>query len=95
MSGFGTHRPHNGFLRFRFKEHIGPKHPIKDILKRFCRNFTLISVQDGDFGDLNVEYAYQLMIRNADKNEKMLSELESVEGIKHISLTMQEQLLEV
>jgi hypothetical protein len=35
------------------------------------------------------------MIRNAGKNEQMLSELEKLEGIKNISLTMQEQLLEV
>jgi len=35
------------------------------------------------------------MIRNAAKNEQMLAELEKVEGIENISLTMQEQLLEV
>jgi hypothetical protein len=35
------------------------------------------------------------MIRSAAKNEQMLSELEKVEGIGNISLTMQEQLLEV
>jgi hypothetical protein len=35
------------------------------------------------------------MIRNAAKNEQMLSELEKIEGIENISLTMQEQLLEV
>ncbi len=95
MTGFGTHHPHNGFLRFSLTGHIGPNHPIPAILKQFCGNFTLVSAQDGDFGDPNVEYAYQLMIRSATKNEKMLTELEKVEGIKNISLTMQEQLLEV
>ncbi len=95
LTGFGTHQPHNGFLRFSLRSHIGPKHPIPDILKRFCANFTLISAQDSGFGSAEVEYAYQLMIRNAKKNEKMLSELEQVEGIENISLTMQERLLEV
>jgi len=95
LTGFGTHEPHNGFLRFSLKGHIGPKHPIPTILKRFCGNFTLISVQDSGFGSPLVEYAYQLMIRNAAKNEQMLSELEKIEGIENISLTMQEQLLEV
>jgi hypothetical protein len=42
-----------------------------------------------------VEYAYQLMVKNADRNEQMLSELQSIEGIENVSLTMQEQLLEV
>ena len=95
LTGFGTHEPHNGFLRFSLKGHIGPRHPIPAILKRFCGNFTLISVQDSGFGSPLVEYAYQLMIRNAAKNELMLSELEKIEGIENISLTMQEQLLEV
>ena len=95
LTGFGTHEPHNGFLRFSLKGHIGPRHPVPTILKRFCGNFTLISVQDSGFGSPLVEYAYQLMIRNAAKNEQMLSELEKIEGIENISLTMQEQLLEV
>ena len=95
LTDFGTHEPHNGFLRFSLKGHIGPRHPIPVILKRFCGNFTLISVQDSGFGSPLVEYAYQLMIRNAAKNELMLSELEKIEGIENISLTMQEQLLEV
>ena len=95
LTSFGTHQPHNGFLRFSLPGHIGPKHPIPVILKRFCGNFTLISAQDSGFGSSEVEYAYQLMIRNAKKNEQMLSELEKVEGVGNISLTMQEQLLEI
>ncbi len=94
-TSFGTHEPHNGFLRFTLRGYIGPKHPIPDILKRFCGNFTLISSQESGFGSPVVEYAYQLMIRNSAKNELMLSQLKKVEGIENISLTMQEQLLEV
>ncbi len=95
LTDFGKHKPHNGFLRFSLTGHIGPKHPVPSILKRFCRHFTLISAQDGDFGSPDVEYSYQVLIRNAAKNEQMLSELEKLEGVKNISLTMQEQLLEV
>jgi len=94
LTGFGTHRPHNGFLRFSYGGHIGPEHPIPAILRRFCGNFTLISVQDAGFGS-PAEYAYQLMIRNASKNEQMVAELVKIDGIENVSLTMQEQLLEV
>jgi len=94
-TNFGTHQPHNGFLRFTVGKHIGSDHPIHKILKQFCGSFTLISAQDGDFGDPNVEYAFQLMVRNAKKNEKLLSELEQIEGVRNLSLTMQEQLLDV
>jgi len=95
LTGFGTHQPHNGFLRFSLKGHIGPQHPITAILKRFCSNFTLISAQDSSFGSSEVEYAYQLMIKNASQNEQMLTDLVKVQGIENLSLTMQEQLLEV
>jgi uncharacterized membrane protein YhiD involved in acid resistance len=95
LTEFGTHEPNNGFLRFSLKGAIGPEHPIAAILKRFCGNFTLISAQEGGFGTSAIEYAYQLIIRNAAKNELMLSELKKVEGIENISLTMQERLLEV
>ncbi len=95
FTGFGTHLPHNGFLRFSLKEHIGPHHSLPGILSKFCGKFTLISAQASGFGTAGVEYAYQLMIKNAEKNELMLTELEKIEGIENISLTMQEQLLEV
>ena len=95
MTDFGSHRPHNGFLRFALESHIGPKHTITAILKRFCSGFTLISAQDGASDGANVEYAYQLMVRNTKKNEQLLAELGKVAGIGNISLTMQEQLLEV
>jgi len=95
VTSFGTHEPNNGFLRFSLKGPIEPEHPIPAILKRFCGKFTLISAQESGFGVSVVEYAYQLIIRNAAKNEQMLSELKKVEGIENISLTMQERLLEV
>lgn len=95
LAEFGTHQPHNGFLRFNLTSHIGPKHPVYNILKRFCGSFTLISAQDSGHGETIIEYAYQLMVRNAAKNELMLSELEKVGGVENISLTMQEQLLEI
>jgi uncharacterized membrane protein YhiD involved in acid resistance len=94
MTSFGSHEPHNGFLRFSLRGHISADHPVSAILRRFCGNFTLISVQDTGFGGPS-EYAYQLMIRNAINNEQMIAELEAVEGIENISLTMQEKLLEV
>jgi len=94
LIGFGSRQPHNGFFRFRFAGRIGPDHPISRILKRFCSSFTLISVQDAGAGG-PAEYAYQLTIRNAARNEQMLAEVEKVEGVRNINLTMQEQLLEV
>lgn len=95
LSDFGSHQPHNAFLRFSLAGHIVTGHPIAAILNKFCRNHTMISSQDGDFGDRYVEYAYQIMIKNANKNEQMLAELHKIEGIKNVNLTVQEQLLQI
>lgn len=95
VTGFGSHQSHNGFLRFSFPGHIEGGHPIVGVLKKFCGNYTLISAHDSGYGDSLVEHAYQLMVRNAQRNEQMLSELEKLEGVTNVSLTMQEQLLEV
>jgi uncharacterized membrane protein YhiD involved in acid resistance len=95
LTNFGMHEPHNAFLRFSLRGHLGSDHPVAGILKRFCGNFILISAQDSSFGKSMVEYAYQLMVKNADKNEQMLAELQKIEGVENLSLTMQEQLLEV
>lgn len=94
FSDFGAHEPHNGFLRFSLRGPIGPNHPVAGVLRRFCGNFTLISMQDTGFGG-PAEYAYQLMIRNTARNEELISELERIEGMENINLTMQEKLLEV
>jgi hypothetical protein len=94
FTDFGSHEPHNGFLRFSLRGPLAPDHPISAILRRFCGSFTLISVQDSGFGG-PTEYAYQILIRNTDQNEAFVSELEKVEGIENINLTLQEKLLEV
>lgn len=94
LTGFGSHQPQNGFLSFRAPGQIGPDHPVVKLLKRFCSSFTLVSVQDTGAAGY-AEYAYQLMIKSPARNEEMLNELENVEGVESVSLTMQEQLLEV
>jgi len=93
-AGFGTHPPHNGFLRFTLMGPMGPEHPLPKLLKRFCRSYTLISVRNAGFGEA-AEYAYQLMIRDFRRNEEMLYELEQLGGIQNVNLVLQEELLEV
>ena len=64
------------------------------VLKKFCKTFILISAQE-ETGETPSEYAFQLMVRQSSRNAQMLSELEEIDGMQSISLTMQEQLLEV
>ena len=95
LSDFGSHRPHNAFLRFKMPEHINAKHPVVIILNKFCRSHTMISSQDSSFGEVGVEYAYQILIKNVANNEQMINELQSVGGAQNLNLTVQEQLLQI
>ncbi len=94
FTDFGSHEPHNGFLRFSLRGSLAADHPVTGILRKFCGSFTLISVQDRGFGE-PAEYAYQILIRDPAQNEGFVAALEKVEGIENISLTLQEKLLEV
>jgi uncharacterized membrane protein YhiD involved in acid resistance len=91
---FGSHEPHDGFLRISLRTPMGPDHPIPEILRQYCESFTLISMQDMGQGSA-AEYAYQLFIRDTAKNEALLGELEKLDGVEGVTLTMQEKLLEV
>ncbi len=93
-TAFGTHQPHNGFLRFQFRSNENQEFSVPEILKQFCTSFTLISMNDIGQGSSS-EYAYQLLIRNAANNHNMLKEMEKLAGVEQINLTMQEQLLEI
>jgi len=95
LTDFGSHEPHNGFLRFTLKGHIRADHPVISILNRFCAHYTLLSRQDTAFGGGAAEYAYQVLVRSTTRNEQLLAELEQIDGLDNINLTMQEKLLEV
>jgi hypothetical protein len=94
LTSFGSHEPRNGFLRFYLPSGMGPDHPVLGILRRFCSDFQLVSVQDAGPG-AGTEYAYQIMVRDRSLGESLLYEMERTKGIGSLSLTMQEDLLEV
>ena len=94
MTSFGAHEINNGFLRFQTSEPIGPVHPILTILRRYCSSYTLISVQDSE-SESPVEYAYQVRVKDRTRSEEMMFHLKTVKDIYNVSLSMQEELLEV
>ena len=94
ITTFGSQSCHNAFLRFRLKEPLSPGHPVPALLRRFCGGVALLSAQEGEVSGSS-EYAYQLTLRDSGKNEDMLCELGRISGVTDVSLTMQEELLEV
>lgn len=94
MTAFGSRRVYNAFLRFNLAGRVGPEHVALKVLKRSCAAFSLISVQNGEPADSS-EYAYQLIMQNSSRSEELVSALEAVPGVSNVSLTAQEELLEV
>ena len=95
LSDFGTHRPHNAFLQFSVPGYLNPDHPAVKTINKFCKSHTMISSQDSGYDELNIEYSYQILIKNVANNEQMVNELQSIGGVKHLNLTVQEQLLQI
>jgi uncharacterized membrane protein YhiD involved in acid resistance len=95
FADFGMHHSYNAFLRFTFDGTIGPDHPVVKTLKRFTRTMTLISSNSCSPDDSSVDFSYQLSLKTAANNEQLLSEIRRIEGVHNVSLTMQEQLLEM
>jgi uncharacterized membrane protein YhiD involved in acid resistance len=94
-SNFGMYHAHNAFLRFTFQGSLEPGHPLLQTLGQFCRTFTMVSSNTSAMEDNNIDYAYQLSLRTMAKNELLLSEIRKLDGINNVSMTTQEQLLEI
>lgn len=92
---FGMHHSCNAFLRFTFRGSMDENHAVIQTLRRFCRRVTLISSNSSSPDDSRVDYAYQLSLRTAARNEAFLSEIRNIDGVHNVSLTLQEQLLEM
>lgn len=94
-SDFGSKKPSNAFLSFTTVRTLNPGHPVNNLIKQYTKTHTLISAT-ADYDNKGLtNYAYQLMIKDHTKLDAFISQIESVEGITNLNLTMQEQLLEI
>ncbi len=95
VADFGMSHPGNAMLHFTSMDPLDDTHPALSILTQFCRGFTLVSSNSGGLGENQIHYSYQLSLRNSAKNEKLLAAIRQLKGVQNVSLTMQEQLLEM
>lgn len=91
---FGHVQPRHGFLRLRMSGPMREDHGVQDLLQQYCRQVMLISSQLADEDD-DHEYAFQLWVKDALKNQRLVAALEDLVGVREVQLTMQEQLLEI
>ncbi len=91
--GFGSHEPHNAFLRVRTAGPVGDGSEVLDILGEFCRQWVLAAANEPGKGQ--AEYTFHLQLHDMRRNPEMLDSLQKIEMITDLDLTLQEQLLEI
>jgi len=91
--GFGAHEPHNAFLRLRTERPVGDSAGLREVLDRYNRRWVLAAANEP--GSAPAEYTFHLQLADTARNASMIAELQRLDGILDLDLTLQEQLLEI
>ena len=94
ISPFATRRKHDGLLRFQLPSGTGADTHVADIMKNTTKHFALITLRDVAQGQV-FDYSYQVKLFNTKDNEKLVRELEQVDGIRGLTYTNQETTVEI
>jgi len=95
MTRFGTMISHNGLLRLRLPLGGGDE-TMRSVLGRYCDSFHLVHVREaiaavpGD-QEREMEYAWQIKLVDPRYGSQMLSEVGAIEGVRGLSLLMQDE----
>lgn len=94
ISPFGTRRKQDGLVRFQIPSGPDAVAEVTKTLQDFTKSFVLVTMRNVAQGGV-VDYAYQVKLNKPLANQKLIQELELVEGIRGITYTNQEATVEV
>ena len=94
VSPFGRRRKHDGLVRFQIPSGPDTGSRIADIMQRMTKQFTLVTMRDVAQGEV-LDYAYQVKLFDSEDNEKLIRELEKLEGIRGLTYMNRESTVEV
>lgn len=91
---FGSRGAYDGYLRFS----TAPDDPdgettLNALLRCFCRRWRRISIRQ--VGGQAMDCTYQIRLRDRRVGNRLVAELEKMEGIQNVSLILQEEMSEV
>ncbi|HKQ63335.1 MAG TPA: DUF4956 domain-containing protein [Candidatus Polarisedimenticolaceae bacterium] len=93
-TSFGTLGRYDGYLTLR----LAPPDRARDIatrlLDRFCRRIKQVSTRQAGDED-EAEFVYQVGLRDRERGSELLAELRQLEGVRHVSLVLRNELSEV
>lgn len=90
---FGSKQQFDGLLRFSIPRSTDGD-LITNILRRYTRQFTLITLRNSAQEEV-MEHAYQVEMKDQELRVQMVGDLEELPGLQEISLLMQEPTVEL
>jgi hypothetical protein len=72
----------------------GENGDLTGVLQRFCRQFRQLSVRHTMMDEL-ADCTWQVRLRDRRRGSELVAELEQIEGVKDVSLVLQEEMSEV
>ena len=94
MTSFGTMGRFDGYLTCRILPTTGDRGEMARLLHRFCRAVKQVSTrQSGE--EEGAEMVYQVGLRDRERGSELLEALRRLEGMRHVSLVLRNELTEV
>jgi len=91
---FGQKNHFDGMLRFNIANAPHAEHQLEQILKTFCKNFSLISLRD-IAQNKRLDYAYHVKLRKKYHHSDFIKELRNIESIEGVNLFLQESTVDL
>ncbi len=85
----------DGMLRFNIKNSDESRNELENLLKKYCRNFVLVTLRDMQQGE-RLDYAYHVKLKNTRESAGLVRELpEKIPSVRGVGLMLQESTVEL
>jgi hypothetical protein len=95
LTSFGSMGAYDGYLTCRLTPAGPPSGELARLLRRFCRAVKQVSSRQALEEEEGSEVIYQVGLRDRERSRELLEELRRLEGIRHVSLLLRNELSEV
>lgn len=95
ITPLGQNSAFDGMLRFNIASSDDDRGELEKLLKKYCRNFVLITLRDMQQGE-RIDCAYHIKLRNSGNGAGLIKELpEKIPSVRGVGLMLQETTVEL
>ena len=88
-SNFTSTKPNDYLLQFAYKPNGEVTPPYTDVINKYCKRHNIINAKTIEDQGI-IELAYYVKFKNKEKNSEFIRDLDTVHGVKNISLFFDE-----